>query len=375
MSILIDYVLPFLLVLSPLVFVHELGHFLVARWNKVKVEVFSIGFGPELFGWNDSAGTRWKISALPLGGYVKMFGDADASSAAPGEAVQSMSAAEQAVSYHHKRVGQRAAIAAAGPAANFLFAIILLAGLFIAVGQPYTAAVISEVTDDSAAAAAGLKVGDRITAIDGTVIERFEEIQRHVVMRPGEAMQVTLERGGQVMTLPVTPKAVEVSDRMGNVQKIGQLGVRSHERAMRHHDPFSAVGAAVEESWSIVTQTFKALGQIIAGTRTSAELGGPLRIAQMSGEVFKDGVIGVVWFVALLSVNLGLINLFPIPVLDGGHLVFYAAEAVQGRPLSKRVQELGAMVGLAAVVTLMLFATWNDIVHLRVVDFIARLFS
>ncbi|BBK32036.1 regulator of sigma E protease [Stella humosa] len=366
------YGLSFILLLTILVFVHEFGHFWVARRNGVRVEVFSIGFGPELFGWNDRTGTRWKFSLLPLGGYVKMFGDAGAASN-PAEGLDRMSADERAVAFHHKRLGQRAAIVAAGPIANFLFAILVLAGLFMTQGQPYTPAEIGTVRPDSAAAAAGLQPGDRIVAINGSSIERFEQVQLIVRLNQGTPLSVDVLRDGRTINLPVTPRVVELQDRIGGTQRVGQLGVGRSGVEFMQHNPLTAIVAGTEETWTLTAGTLTAVWQMISGVRTTEELGGPLRIAQMSGEATRSGVAGFLWFAAILSINLGLINLFPIPVLDGGHLLFYAAEAVRGKPLGERAQEYGFRIGLALVLTLMLFSTWNDLVQLRVFSFLRGL--
>lgn len=372
LTLLKDYGFWFLVFLTVLVFVHELGHYLVARRNGVRVEVFSIGFGPELFGWYDRAGTRWKVSAIPLGGYVKMFGDADASSM-PGAAVATMSEAERAVSFHHKRLGQRAAIVAAGPAANFLFAIVLLAGLFVLVGQPFTAPEVDSVLPGSAAEAAGIRSGDVFVRIDGEGIQRFEEIQRIVQMSPAKPLAVTIRRDGGEVALTMTPRSSEVTDRLGHKRQIGVIGIRNTKMQVVQHGPLDALWQASRETVGISVATLKAVGEMIAGTRTTEELGGPLRIAQMSGEVGRSTIESKIWFVAVLSINLGLINLFPIPVLDGGHLLMYVAEALRGRPLGPKALEYTSVVGLTLVLALMVFATWNDLVHLKVVDFIGSL--
>ncbi len=359
----LGYIIPFLVVLTVLVFVHELGHYLVARRNGVKIEVFSIGFGPEIFGWFDRTGTRWKLSAVPLGGYVKMFGDADASSL-PSGSLETMSEADRAVSFHHKRLSQRVAVVAAGPAANFLFAIVLLATLFSTVGQPFTPPDVGQVQAGSAAERGGIRPGDTITQIDGSKIERFEDVQQAVALNGGGPMRIVVLRDGREVSLDVTPQMTERTDRFGNVHRVGLLGIGRSGVEYVRHDPASASWRAVEETWNLSSGTLKAIWQMVVGARTTDELGGPLRIAQMSGEVAQGGIVAIVWFMAVLSVNLGLINLFPIPVLDGGHLLFYVAEAIRGRPLGQRAQEYGFRIGLALVLTLMVFATWNDLVHL-----------
>lgn len=363
----------FLLVLTVLVFVHELGHYLVARRNGVRIEVFSIGFGPELFGWFDRAGTRWKFSAVPLGGYVKMFGDADASSGLAAPSLPQMAPSERAFSFHYKSLGQRAAIVAAGPGANFVFAIVMLALLFMTYGQPFTPPDIGQVQPNSAAEQAGLKPGDTIVSLNGSNIERFEDVQQIVRLNPGVPMTVIVRRDGENVTLNVTPSRTEVTDRFGDHHEIGLLGIGRNGVDYVRRDPITAVGRAVGETWNLVASTLEAMWQIVIGTRATDELGGPLRIAQMSGEVAQGGVVPLVWFMAVLSINLGLINLFPVPVLDGGHLLFYAAEAIRGKPLGQRAQEYGFRIGLALVLTLMVFATWNDLVHLRIVEFVKGL--
>jgi regulator of sigma E protease len=370
----LGYIIPFLVVLTVLVFVHELGHYLVARRNGVRIEVFSIGFGPEILGWYDRAGTRWKLSAVPLGGYVKMYGDADASSL-PSNSLVTMSEEDRAVSFHHKRLWQRIAVVAAGPAANFIFAIVLLAGLFATVGQPFTPPDVGQVQPNSAAEQGGIKPGDTISEIDGRKIERFEDVQQAVRLNAGGVMKIVVRRDGRDVALDVTPQMTEMTDRFGNVHRVGMLGIGRSGVDYVRHDPATALGRAVEETWNLSVGTLKAIWQMIIGARATDELGGPLRIAQMSGEVAQGGIVAIVWFMAVLSVNLGLINLFPIPVLDGGHLLFYFAEAIRGRPLGQRAQEYGFRIGLALVLTLMVFATWNDLVHLRIVEYVRGLMT
>jgi regulator of sigma E protease len=369
----LTYIVPFLVILTVLVFVHEFGHYFIARWNGVKVEVFSIGFGPELFGWWDRAGTRWKFSTIPLGGYVKMFGDSDASSGLPAAGLARLAPAERDVSFHYKRLGQRAAIVAAGPAANFLFAVVLLAVLFMTYGQPFTPAEVGQVQPGSAAEQGGVRPGDVILKIDGRTVQRFEDVQQAVRLNPNVPMTIVVRRDGQEDTLNVTPTRTELTDRFGNHYEIGLLGIARSGMEYVKRDPVTALVQAGTETWDLSVATLKAIWQIVIGTRATDELGGPLRIAQMSGEVAQGGIVAVLWFMAVLSINLGLINLFPVPVLDGGHLLFYAAEAVRGKPLGQRAQEYGFRIGLAFVLTLMVFATWNDLVHLRIVEFVKGL--
>ncbi|MGP1395824.1 MAG: RIP metalloprotease RseP [Inquilinaceae bacterium] len=367
----LGYLLPFLVVLTVLVFVHELGHYWVARRNGVRVEVFSVGFGPELFGFTDRAQTRWKFSAIPLGGYVKMYGDADAASS-PDEAVPHMTAEQQAESFHHKRLGQRAAIVAAGPAANFLFAFVAFAALFLMGEHPFPAAKVGEVQAGSAAEAAGILPGDRIVEVDGVAISRFAELANLVRASDGEGISLTLRRDDESFTVQATPEMATVTLTDGQEVQVPRLGLVAETGP---YGPLEALGQAATETASITWLTLSGVGEIIAGDRGAEELGGPLRIAQMSGNVAQIGVVAVLWFMAILSINLGLINLFPVPMLDGGHLMFYAFEAVRGRPLGQRAQEYGFRIGLALVLTLMIFATWNDLVQLQVVAFFRNLIS
>lgn len=359
----LHYIVPFLIILTVLVFVHEMGHFWIARRNNVRVEVFSIGFGPEIIGWTDKNRTRWKISALPLGGYVKMFGDANAAGM-PSDELEAMKPEERAVSFHHKRVGQRAAVVAAGPIANFLFAIVAFAALFMSVGQPFTPPLVGEVVENSAAARAGFVPGDRIVEINGKKIDRFQQVQQIVQFGLGEPLTVQVLRNGTAVTLHATPKVVEQRDNFGHTYQVGQLGLKAKGFEYVRLDPLSALWHATEETAFLTTSTVKAIGQMIVGTRTTEELGGPIRIAEISGEMAEGGVVSTVWFMAVLSLNLGFLNVLPIPMLDGGYLLFYAVEAVRRRPLGPRIQDYGFRIGMTLVLLLMLFATWNDLVHL-----------
>ncbi|WP_300299043.1 RIP metalloprotease RseP [Ferrovibrio sp.] len=369
------YIIPFVVVLTIIVFVHELGHYWVARRCGVRVEVFSIGFGPELYGWNDKHDTRWKISAVPLGGYVKFFGDADAASSADNGAVAAMTASERKVSFHHQRLRNRMAIVAAGPVANFIFAIFIYAALFSLIGQPFTPPVVGDVVPGSAAEAAGLRPGDRILSADGTSIQRFEELRSYVALRAETPIALNVLRDGSEMPLTVVPSRVDVADGMGGTQRVGQIGIRTTGIDFVRHDPATAMVQAVRETWQVVANTFTYLGRIIEGRESGDQLSGPLGIAKMSGDVAKNSWLGLVSLMATLSVAIGLINLFPVPMLDGGHLLFYGIEAIRGRPLGERAQEYGFRIGFALVMSLFLFATWNDLNRLPILNFLTGLFS
>jgi regulator of sigma E protease len=365
-----QYAVPFLIVLSVVVFVHEFGHYWVARRNGVRIEVFSIGFGPELFGRNDRHGTRWKVSAVPLGGYVKMLGDADAASA-----MVDLAHARDPDSFPSKSVWQRMAIVVAGPMANFAFAIVALAILFAAVGRPFTPPEVGTVQQDSPAAVAGLLPGDRITAVDGQPIASFEELQSVVFASEGQPLQVSVDREGETLEVTVTPTVQGDTDRFGTRRQVWRIGVSRPGVEYRRSNPFSAPFEAAAETGRMIWGTLHALGEIVVGKRGTQELGGPLRIAQMSGQIAQDGFVPALWFTAVLSINLGLINLFPIPMLDGGHLAMYGIEAARGRPLNERSQEIAFRFGLAMVLSLMVFATWNDVVQFGWVERLLNLIS
>src|SRR3990170_80607 len=364
----VGYIIPFLFVLTIVVFFHELGHFLIARLCGVRVLVFSVGFGPELFGFTDRRGARWKISAVPLGGYVKFFGDDNAASVPDAGAGATMTADERRVSFHFQAVPARAVIVAAGPLANFLLAIVIFAGIFAFYGKQTTAARVDAAQPDSAAAAAGFQPGDIVVSIDGRAIDSFADMQRIVATSAGRALEIVVERGGAQRVLTAAPVLKEIKDAFGNVHRIGVLGI---SRAMAPEDvsfepvgPISALWLGVQETWFVVERTMSYIGGVVAGREAADQLGGPIRIAQVSGQVATAGIVALLHLAAVLSVSIGLLNLFPIPLLDGGHLLFYGIEAARGRPLSERAQELGFRIGLAIVVMLMIFATFNDILHL-----------
>jgi regulator of sigma E protease len=367
----------FLVVLTVLVFIHELGHFAVARWCNVRVEVFSIGFGPELFGWTDRNGTRWKFSWLPLGGYVRMFGQDE--NAIEGGAARPLTDSERAVSFKDKTVGQRMAIVFAGPAANYLFAFAIFTALYAVSGKPVIAPIIGNVFADSPAAKAGIQKGDTVVRIDGTDIESFFDIQYVVQSSLGNALRIDLTRNGAPVTVEVTPGPVKTKNaETGEETTFVGLGFGLGEKAQSITKELSvgqAVVVAGQDIYRATVGTLKGLWQMITGLRDTKEIGGALRIAEMAGSVAQVGLVSLIAFSAALSINLGLINLFPVPMLDGGHLVFYAVEAVRGKPLGERAQEFGLKVGLALVLSLMLFATWNDLVYLKVVDFVKSLFT
>ena len=365
---LVGYLVPFLFVLTLVVFFHELGHFLVARLCGIRVLVFSIGFGPELVGFNDRYGTRWKLSAVPLGGYVKFLGDENAASAPDHQAVQSLSESEKREAFISQGVGARAAVVAAGPIANFILAIVIFAAIFALFGKQSTSARVDSVQPESAAARAGFQTGDLVLSIDGAKIESFSDMQRIVSSSAGATLTVELERDGIHQTVKAVPDLKEVKDGFGNKHRIGVLGISRSmlpgDIKVEKVDPLRAVVMGAQETWFVVDRTLAYIGGIFAGREAADQLGGPIRIAQVSGQVATAGFVPLLHLVGVLSVSIGLLNLFPIPLLDGGHLLFYLVEAVRGRPLSERAQEVGFRIGLAIVVMLMIFATFNDILHL-----------
>lgn len=367
---LVFYALPFLVALTVIVFIHELGHFLVARWCGVDVECFSMGFGREVFGWHDSKGTRWKVAWIPLGGYVKFRGDANSASIPSAEALAL--AAGDPGNFHGKPVWQRAAVVAAGPIANFLLAIAIFATLFMAVGAPVIEPRVDAVLPGSAAERAGIRAGDVIVSIDGKAIDDFAQLQQAVFTRAGEELTVVIDRSGERLSLPIVPDLREESDNFGGKIRIGILGVRSNPDGpvrFESMSPLKALERAVERTWFIVDTTFSYIGKLVMGRESADQLGGPISIAKAAGDAASLGVFQFVTVVAFLSVSIGLLNLFPIPMLDGGHLVYYAIEAVRGRPLGENAQEWGFRIGFSLVIMLMLVGTWNDVIRVATVWF------
>lgn len=356
----IFYVVAFLLVIGPLVFVHELGHYFAGRWFGIKAEVFSIGFGREIGGITDRRGTRWKFGWLPLGGYVKFAGDMDPSSQSSPEWL-SLPAAERAQTFQVKPLWQRAIVVAAGPVTNFLVAILILGAFAFAYGKPSDTPLIGQVGQGTPAARAGLLPGDRITSVGGRAVDSFKQIADYVVMRPDEAIAVAGLRNGEPFEVDVTAGVREERDRFGNVYRLGVLGIRSGPVEVVPVSLLEAPLQGVRQTIDIVRNTLDGLGQIISGRRSVEELGGPLRIAQVSGEVFVLGPERFVMLIAFISINLGFINLLPVPMLDGGHLLFYAVEAVRRKPVEPRVVEWAYRGGMMALLALMLMVTFNDL--------------
>jgi regulator of sigma E protease len=353
----------FLLLLGPLVVVHELGHYLVGRLFGVRADAFSVGFGKELAGWTDKRGTRWKFCALPLGGYVQFAGDANAASM-PDPELANASAEELKGTFPGAKLWQRALIVFAGPLTNLLVAVAVFAAFAMAYGVPTASPTIAGFSDGSAAQAAGFRIGDRIVAIDGNRIGTFSDIADEVMLHPGQTVTVVGARGGREFSRPVTLAVDVQTDRFGNELRRGLLGVQSPRLEYVKVGPIDAMVSGVDQSIGIVSTMVTGLRQIIMGERSVRELGGPIKIAKYSGEQLTLGWPQFVWFAALISINLAFINLLPIPALDGGHLAFYAAEALRRKPLGLRSQEWAFRTGMALVLALMLLVTFNDLASL-----------
>lgn len=350
----------FAVVIGVLIFVHEMGHFLVARVFGIKADAFSIGFGREIAGWTDRRGTRWKIGMLPLGGYVRFAGDADAASR-PDETAVAATASERAEMFQFRPLWQRALVILAGPATNFLFATAIFAGFFVVYGQPMTPPVIARIMPDSVAASAGLRPGDRIDQLDGTTVATFEDLIDVVTTNPGTPVTATVVRDGAAMRMTLQPRLADRVDAFGAHYKVGQLGIIAGHSVIEPRSLPMAIIAATREVGVLIGTIEQGLMQVIGGHRSASELGGPIKIAQISGQQAALGLPNLIQFIAFVSINLGFINLLPVPMLDGGHLFLYAVEAVRRQPLAPKVQEWAFMSGFAALMSLMVFLTWNDL--------------
>jgi regulator of sigma E protease len=350
----------FLALIGTLVVVHELGHYFVGRWFGVKAEKFSIGFGPQIFGRVDKRGTLWRVGALPLGGFVQFAGDMNPASQAD-ESWKALPEAERNQTFQSKTLWQRALIVFAGPAVNFILAILIAMGFLLAFGKSVTPPVLDVVQPNSPAAVAGLQVGDRILSFNGRSIETFDEMANEIVMIPGEKVVFEVERDGAKLVKQTTVATVEDVDRFGNKYRIGRIGVGANKVEIREVGLIEAPWAAVVQTGNVLRQQMIGLGQIISGRRPLSELGGPLKIAKVSGEAMSMGILTFISLAALISINLGFINLLPIPMLDGGHLLLYAIEAVRRRPATPQVQEWAFRAGFAMLVGFMIMVTFNDL--------------
>ncbi|WP_114951201.1 RIP metalloprotease RseP [Sphingosinicella terrae] len=350
----------FLLVIGPLIFIHELGHYFAGRWFGVKAEAFSIGFGREMFGWTDRRGTRWKVGWLPLGGYVRFKGDMNPAST-PSDEWLALPAAERAETFQSKKVWQRFIIVFAGPLTNFLFAVVALMIVFATMGYPSSAAIVSDVQPGSPAAAAGFTSGDEVLEVNGNRIDTFADLVSYVSLRPDQPMRFVVERAGQRVEVNAVSRAEVRRDEFGNEARIGVIGLRTSSFEYTTLPLHQLPGAAIKATADTVETMVVALGQVVTGQRSVKELGGPLKIAEVSGQQASLGWINFFWLMIVVSINLGFINLLPIPLLDGGHLLFYAIEGVRRKPLNAEAQEWAFRTGLAVLLALMIFVTFNDL--------------
>lgn len=368
------YAVPFMVILTAIVFVHELGHYLLAKYNGVKVEVFSIGFGPEVFGFNDKSGTRWKFSYIPLGGYVRMFSDVDASSRPDMEALSKLTEEEKSYSHHYKTVWQRIQISIAGPAANYIFGILLLAILYSTSGQRVPMPVVGLVEQNSVAATAGLEHGDRILQIDQTKISDFKQIEKIINAHPNVPLTLEIERNGETMTKQVTPQPFSTVNEEGKTVEVGRIGFVPAIESIQK-SPLAALGLAATDAVVLTGKTLYSLFEMILGKKSPGELSGPIGIAMATGKIATTDIPSFFWFMAFLSLNLGLVNILPIPVLDGGHLLYYFIEAIRGKPLSERAQEIGFKIGLAIILALLVFTTFKDLGRISIFQKLMNIFS
>ena len=355
------YLLSFVLVISFIVFIHELGHYVFAKLCKVKVETFSIGFGKEIFGFYDRSGTRWKFSMIPAGGYVKMFGDFNEASAVDEKKLASMSEEDKKQTFHFKKLYQKVLIVVAGPTANFLLAIVILSFLYTFYGKPYTPPIISQVTQDGVAQNAGLKSGDKIISIDGEYINTFDDIIRIISINSGTEISLSYERDGNVTDTIITPKIVISKDVFGNNIQSAQVGIAANIVEYKYLPFYTAIYTSVSEIKKIIKTTCKVLGQMITGKRDLNDLGGPIRIVKYSGQSMEKGVIFVLWFIAMLSVNVGFVNLLPIPILDGGQLFYYVIEAISSKKFALKYQDYSIKAGMVIIFIIIALTTFNDV--------------
>ncbi len=357
-------IIPFLVVLTLIVFIHEMGHYLAGRWCGIGITAFSVGFGPEIAGFNDRHGTRWKLCAIPLGGYVKFHGDEDAASTPDYGKLGNLSEEERSRTFLGAALWKRAVTVAAGPIANFVLAIAIFSVTFAIYGRQVADPVVAEVRESSAAAAAGILPGDLLVSIDGTAVRTFDDVRRYVSVRPEVPIVVTIRRNGEERDLRMVPQRTELSDQFGNKMEVGVIGIVTTEAIgnfrVVEYSPLQAIGQGALQSWYIVTGTFDYLANVVTGRMKADQIGGPIRVAQASGQMATLGVAALLQLAAVLSVSIGLLNLMPVPVLDGGHLMFYAVEALRGRPVGPRTQEIAFRIGMALILMLTVFATWND---------------
>jgi regulator of sigma E protease len=364
-AVVVGNVLPALIVLTVVVFVHEMGHFLVARWCGIRVAAFSIGFGRELTGFTDRRGTRWKLSAIPLGGYVRFEGDDNAASIPDPQTLARVPPSERHGLFHFAPLWQRFAVVAAGPLTNFLLAILIFAAVFALVGRQHVLPVVGSVEAGSPAEQAGFQAEDQVLSVDGEDIDSFSDLQDIVMLSAEQPLEIVVDRQGELVILTATPERREISDIAGRTHRIAVLGIKSGAVDFRTDDPLTALSGGVSETVRIIERTLAYLGELVTGRESAEQLSGLIGIGQVSGAVASSGGIpGLVYLTAVLSVSIGLFNLFPVPMLDGGHLVFYLLEALRGRPLSPRLQDLGFRIGFALVIFLFIFVTFNDIANL-----------
>lgn len=365
---LVGTLLPFLFVLVIVVFVHELGHYLVGRWCGIGAKVFSVGFGPELAGFTDRRGTRWRLSWIPLGGYVKFVGDMNATSMPERHEDPTLSPQEREQAFQYKSVGRRAATVFAGPFANFVFAVAIFTAIFSVYGRGVADPVVSEIRPGSVAEQVGMQPGDRFVSLDGIDVKQFADVQRYVSVRSGYPIEMVMERDGEMLSFEVTPERLEIEDRFGNKIEQGIIGVLNNRQTGGHRVEKYGIGEslvmAVTETGYIIKRTGGYIGGIFSGREKPDQIGGPIRVAQMSGQVATLGIVALLNLAAILSISIGLLNLLPVPILDGGHLLFYLFEALKGKPVSENTQEYGYRIGFGLILGLMVFATWNDLTSL-----------